>query len=120
MFVTLSPKIAPLIAQAAASGGPLFADSNGKAYKLQDFTENVFYPALDAIGIDNPIVEIAGGVKHYKLTPHSCRHTFATLMKRVGGADKDKLELIRHASGEMLRYYQDVDIADFQKITDAI
>lgn len=118
--VTLSPKIAPLIAQAAASGGPLFPDSAGKAYKLQDFTENVFYPALDAIGIDNPIVEIAGGVKRHKLTPHSCRHTFATLMKRVGGADKDKLELIGHASGEMLRYYQDVDIADLQKITDAI
>lgn len=118
--VTLSPKIAPIIAQAAASGGPLFADSAGKPYKLQDFTENVFYPALDAIGIDNPIVEIAGGVKRHKLTPHSCRHTFATLMKRVGGADKDKLELIGHASGEMLRYYQDVDIADLQKITDAI
>lgn len=118
--VTLSPKIAPLIAQAAASGGPLFADSAGKAYRLQDFTENVFYPTLDAIGIDNPIVEIAGGVKRHKLTPHSCRHTFATLMKRVGGADKDKLELIGHASGEMLRYYQDVDIADLQKITDAI
>jgi integrase/ribosomal protein L40E len=118
--VTLSPKIAPLIAQAAAPGGTLFADSAGKPYKLQDFTENVFYPALDAIGIDNPIVEIAGGVKRHKLTPHSCRHTFATLMKRVGGADKDKLELIGHASGEMLRYYQDVDIADLQKITDAI
>lgn len=118
--VTLSPKIAPLIAQAAASGGTLFADSAGKPYRLQDFTENVFYPALDAIGIDNPIVEIAGGVKRHKLTPHSCRHTFATLMKRVGGADKDKLELIGHASGEMLRYYQDVDIADLQKITDAI
>lgn len=118
--VTLSPKIAPLIAQAAASSGPLFPDSTGKAYKLQDFTENVFYPALEAIGIDNPIVEIAGGVKRHKLTPHSCRHTFATLMKRVGGSDKDKLELIGHASGEMLRYYQDVDIADLQKITDAI
>lgn len=118
--VTLSPKIAPLIAQAAATDGPLFADSAGRAYTLKDFTENVFYPALDAIGIDNPIVEIAGGVKRHKLTPHSCRHTFATLMKRVQGADKDKLELIGHASGEMLRYYQDVDIADLQKITDEI
>lgn len=118
--VTLSPKIAPLIAQAAASGGPLFADSAGKPYVLKDFTENVFYPALEAIGIDNPIVEIAGGVKRHRLTPHSCRHTFATLMKRVDGADKDKLELIGHASAEMLRYYQDVDIADLQKITDVI
>ena len=118
--VTLSPKIASLVAARAARGGPLFADGAGNAWKLKDFTENAFYPALDAIGIDNPIVEIAGGLKRHKLTPHSCRHTFATLMKRVDGADKDKQELIGHASGEMLRYYQDVDIEDLRKITDAM
>ena len=118
--VTLSPKIAPLVAARAARGGPLFADGAGNAWKLKDFTEDAFYPALDAIGIDNPIVEIAGGLKRHKLTPHSCRHTFATLMKRVEGADKDKQELIGHASGEMLRYYQDVDVEDLRKITDAM
>ena len=41
-------------------------------------------------------------------------------MKRVDGADKDKQELIGHASAEMLRYYQDVEIADLRRITDAI
>ena len=54
------------------------------------------------------------------LTPHSCRHTFATLMKRVRGADKDKLELIGHTSTDMLRHYQDVDFSDLCRITDAI
>lgn len=118
--VTLSPKIAPLIAVRAARGGPLFPDDAGNTWKLKDFTENAFYPALEGIGIDNPIVEIAGGLKRHKLTPHSCRHTFATLMKRVEGADKDKQELIGHASGEMLRYYQDVDLEDLRRITDAL
>ena len=118
--VTLSPKIAPIIERQAASGGPLFADDNGKAWRLKDFTESAFYPALEAIGIDNPIVEIAGGMKRHRITPHSCRHTFATLMKRVDGADKDKQELIGHASAEMLRYYQDVEIADLKRITDVI
>lgn len=118
--VTLSPKIAPLIAARAARGGPLFPDDAGNAWKLKDFTENAFYPALEGIGIDNPPVEIAGGLKRHRLTPHSCRHTFATLMKRVDGADKDKQELIGHASGEMLRYYQDVDVEDLRKITDAM
>ena len=33
---------------------------------------------------------------------------------------KDKQELIGHASAEMLRYYQDVEIADLRRITDAI
>ena len=41
-------------------------------------------------------------------------------MKRVGGADKDKLELIGHTSTEMLRHYQDVDYADLRAITDAL
>ena len=41
-------------------------------------------------------------------------------LKRVAGADKDKLELIGHASAEMLRYYQDVSLDDLRKITDAL
>jgi len=118
--VTLSPKIKALIAQAAAQGGPLFPNPSGSAWKLQEFTEKAFYPALEAIGIENPIVEIAGGVKRHRITPHTCRHTFATLMKRVDGADKDKQELIGHATAEMLRYYQDVDLQDLRRITDAI
>lgn len=39
------------------------------------------------------------------------------MMKRVTGADKDKQELIGHASSEMLRYYQDVRLADLRRIT---
>lgn len=70
---------------------------------------------LEAAGISNPVEN-----KRHKYTPHTCRHTFATLMKRVEGADKDKQELIGHASAEMLRYYQDVDLADLKRITDAI
>ena len=118
--VTVSPKIKSLIPQNIASDKPLFADPSGEPWALKDFTERVFYPALEQIGIDNPIVEVGGGVKRHKYTPHSCRHTFATLMKRVPGAEKDKLELIGHASCEMLRYYQDVDVADLRRITDAL
>ena len=41
-------------------------------------------------------------------------------MKRVTGADKDKQELIGHASPKMLRYYQDVNIEDLKKIINSI
>lgn len=115
--VTLSPKIAPLVARRALSGGPICGESPAS---LRQWSESVFYPALEACGIDNPMVEVGGGVQRHRITPHSCRHTFATLIKRVGGADKDKLELIGHTSGEMLRHYQDVDLADLRQITDAI
>lgn len=42
------------------------------------------------------------------------------MMKRVQGADKDKLELMGHTSTEMLRHYQDASYDDLRKITDAI
>ena len=117
--VTVSPKILPYIAARAAEPY-LFADGDGNAWRLQTWTENVFYPALEMCGIPNPMIEVAGGVKRHLYTPHSCRHTFATLMKRVEAAEKDKIELIGHTSGEQLRYYQDVDLEDLRRITDQI
>ena len=54
------------------------------------------------------------------LSPHCCRHTFATLLKDVPAPDKDKLRLIGHTSAEMLRHYQDVDVDSLRRITDAL
>lgn len=46
--------------------------------------------------------------------------TFATLAKRIKTPDKDMLELIGHTDISMTRYYQDVDLNDLRKITDAL
>lgn len=118
-FVTVSPKIKPILDEMLPEEGYI-VQLDKRVDRLKVFTNEIFYPALKAIGIDNPMVEIAGGKTRHKYTPHTCRHTFATLMKRVSGSDKDKQELIGHASAEMLRYYQDVDLADLKLITDAI
>ena len=117
--VTISPKILPFVEHRVAVGGPL-CSNKGRYWGLKAFSEKAFYPALDACGIDNPMVEVGGGVLRHRITPHSCRHTFATLIKRVAGADKDKLELIGHTSTEMLRHYQDISLDDLRVITDAI
>lgn len=116
--VTVSPKIQPYVDAIIGNrtGGPFIKSPKGTFWDYSNFRQDIFYPVLDEIGISNPIGE--NGV--HKYTPHSCRHTFATLMKRVAGADKDKLELIGHTSTEMLRYYQDVSISDLKKITDKI
>lgn len=122
-IVTVAPKIQPVLKGIIGdkADGPLFPDkTTGDFLPLKRFTEDCFYPALTEIGIENPLVADSSGNKRHKYTPHSCRHTFATLLKRVSGADKDKLELIGHTSDEMLRYYQDVDINDLKKITDQI
>ena len=79
----------------------------------------MFYDVLDACGIENP-VEGPEGAKRHRYTPHSCRHTFATLMKRVEAPDKDKLSLIGHTSNEMLRHYQDVSFEDLRRVTNAL
>jgi len=118
--VSVSPKIRALIERRTASDGPLYPDEEGKPWTLRRFTESVFYPALEACGIENPVIEQSGTGLRHKYTPHTCRHTFATLLKRIPGAEKDKLELMGHTSGDMLRYYQDVSMADLHKLTDAI
>lgn len=121
--VTVSPKIQPIIDNLLAhrSEGAIFVSKYGNQWHYaKDFADDAFYPALEQIGIDNPMVEAGGDTKRHKYTPHSCRHTFSTLMKRIDAPAKDKLELIGHTSEEMLRYYQDVDLNDLRKITDSL
>ena len=118
--VTISPKIQGIIDRLTKDkiAGPVFCGDGGKQMSIKDY-RSTFYNVLEACGIDNPTEE-RDGVSYHKYTPHSCRHTFATMMKRVQGADKDKLELIGHTSSEMLRHYQDVSYEDLRKVTDAL
>ena len=118
--VTVSPKIQPIIDRLTRDkiSGPVFCAPDGGAMTIEQYRA-LFYRALDECGIENP-VEGPEGAKRHRYTPHSCRHTFATLMKRVDGADKDKLELIGHTSNEMLRHYQDVSLEDLRRVTDAL
>ena len=115
--VTVSPKIQPYVdALVAAAGADGFVFGKlGKQLPIEDYRE-LFYDLLKRCGIDNPVDEEG----RHRLTPHACRHTFATLMKRVQGADADKLALIGHTSTEQLRDYQDVPIEDLRAITDQL
>lgn len=119
-IVTVSPKIQNIIDLLTARkvSGPVFCDVDGTIMSSAKYRQK-FYDALEACGLDNPIIEV-NGVNRRTYTPHSCRHTFATLMKDVKAPDKDKLALIGHTSTEMLRHYQDVDLEGLRKITDAI
>lgn len=117
--VTVSPKIQPIIDTLTRKpAGAIFCAADGGFLALKSYRQ-IFYDVLDACGVDNPVTQ-EGGVNRHKYTPHSCRHTFATLLKGVNAPDKDKLELIGHTNTEMLRHYQDVAIDDLRKITDAL
>ena len=114
--VTVSPKIQPWIDafRKAAGGGFVFGRA-GEQLSPEEYRE-LFYDLLDRLGIENH-VDDAG---RHRVTPHSCRHTFATLMKGARGSDTDKLALIGHTSTDQLREYQDVSFADLRAITDQL
>lgn len=118
--VTISPKIQPIIDRLASgrSAGAFFCSSDGSQLDIKEY-RSMFYDLLNDLGLDNPTYKVHDQQKH-TYTPHSCRHTFATLMKRVNGSTKDKLQLIGHSSEEMLHYYEDVSLEDLRKITDEI
>lgn len=96
----------------------MFCADDGGKIELAEYREH-FSKFLEECGIENPVTEV-DGVSHHKYTPHSARHTFASLMKKVSGADKDKLALIGHTSTEILRNDQDADVQSLRKITGAI
>jgi integrase len=116
--VTVSPKIKPMIDMMIGDRltGNVFMDPKGdkitpKKYRLD------FYDTLDRIGIDNPVDEIS---KMKTYSPHCCRHTFATLIKNISAADKDKRSLTGHASQQMIEHYQHSNLKDLLNITDQI
>lgn len=113
--VTVSPKIQPYVDTLLSRSADCVFTTTGKPLRLKEY-RSLFYSVLERCGIDNPVDDDG----RHRLTPHSCRHTFATLMKRVSGSDTDKLALIGHTSTEQLRYYQDVSYSDLRRITDAI
>ena len=114
--VPVSPKIQCYV-DARLAGDPqryVFGE-DGAQQDLAKYRE-AFYALLERLQIPNRTDEQG----RHRVTPHSCRHTFATLMKRVSGSDTDKLALIGHTSTEQLRDYQDVPVEDLRKIIDAL
>lgn len=120
-IVTISPKIQDIVTGLVVGKGPddYVFDADGRRMRDGEYRD-LFYAALDACGLQNPIIDGDGLTPRHTYTPHSCRHTFATLVKRVDGADKDKLELIGHTDTKMLQHYQDVSLDDLRAITDKI
>lgn len=111
-IVTVSPKILPLIERFAETNpdGYLFSKDGSKMSQKVYYKE--FYKALSKMGIQSE--------SDHTLTPHSCRHTFATLLKNVTAPDRDKLRLIGHTDIKMLQYYQDVSYEDLREITNKL
>lgn len=117
--VTISPKIQPIIERLVCgrTEGKIFRDlEKGTPLTIEKYRKKCFYPALQQMGLPQPAPD---GTKR-ELTPHCCRHTFATLLKDIDAPDKDKLKLMGHTSVKMLQHYQHTDYEDLKSITDKI
>lgn len=115
--VTVPPRIQPYIDDLMSKARPyVFRNyTTGKSMSLTNYRMH-FYEVLEAAGIDNPMIE---GRRKY--SPHTCRHTYATMLKRVpGAAEKDVLELIGHSDISQTIDYQDVSLQDLRRITDLL
>ena len=112
-IITISPRICHFFGVFGVGEYLFFTD--GKNRNERHFRESIFYPVLQQLGIDtmNP-----DGTHRY--TPHCCRHTFATLMKKVDAPATDKQKLIGHSKFEMTAYYTHTDLESLRKITDSI
>lgn len=111
--VTISPKITKLVVDIVGDrkSGAIFCRHDGKAFNIKQYRE-VFYAALKQMGIESS--------ENHKLTPYSCRHTFASMADRVTGNDNAKLELMGHTDVTMLRHYQHADLDALRRVTDAL
>lgn len=118
-IVPVHPLIQAFVAERYLSGGKfLFSDSKGVPLTLDRFRTRMFYPALEAAGIQKCPEE--GDKERPERTPYSCRHTFATMMKDVAGAAKDKAALMGHTSYEMTLHYQHEDYESLKSIVEKI
>lgn len=112
-IITISPKIMPFFTD-FGKGKYLFF-SGDKKFSEKDFRSKIFYHTLNVLGMN----DVNSNGTH-KLSPHCCRHTFATLMKNVDAPNTDKQKLIGHSSFEMTAHYTHTDIDSLKKITDNI
>ena len=89
----------------------------GGKYTLKKWTQYHFYRCLERAGIENPMVKAGGGTARHRITPHSCRHTFARLLKGVKDAPVEtKLDIIGHTDEEQLRDYMDSTLPERQAV----
>lgn len=111
--ITISPRLLPFFADFGKGEYLFFAD--GESRTERRFRRDIFYAALERLEIET----VQAGEKHL-YTPHCCRHTFATMMKKVDAPVTDKQKLIGHSSFEMTAHYTHTDIDSLKKITDVL
>lgn len=90
-YIPICKRIMPLVERHMADGGETLICRGGNSLTYQQFKYGVWDKMKDVVGVER--------------TPHECRHTGITLMRRFG-IDKDLVKLIvGHATGDVTDRY---------------
>lgn len=107
--IPIPPRILPILQHwgAGTKTDEVLISVNGRQMRQKDFREKHYYPALKRLGLK-------------RLVPHCCRHTYATLLKKVDVSDADKMKAIGHSEQSMLLHYTHSDLEGVKKIANQI
>lgn len=108
-LVPVSPVIQPILHKLTKDkiSGQIFCMNNGKRMTVSNFRAHYYYDILMYAGVE-------------RKPPHAARHTFATLLKRAGAPDDDRIKLIGHSSIAQTRHYTHAEIDELRAIIDRI
>lgn len=97
----------------------LVRNETGQRINASNWRRRKFYPLLRSLGI---LGEEEGTTGHPpRLTPHSCRHTYASLAVQAGVPDELLKTLIGHADySTTINLYNHDDVADLKKAAELI
>ena len=106
--VTIPAVIMPVVKrQLSGSSDYIFPAPDGSKMDLSHFRTRYYYPTLKSLDVR-------------PLPPYSCRHTFATMLKKIKGPATDKQKLMGHTSFTMTAHYTHTDVESLAAITDEL
>ncbi len=82
-IIPIHPKIKPLIVKRYSGAEDYLFSSQRSRMEPNNYRKRIYYPILDRLGIR-------------RLTPHACRHTFASLLSRAKVQTVDIQKLLGH------------------------
>jgi len=102
-IVPIHEEIRPIITKWVSENKKYLIEHNGKKLGVYNYRENYFKPFLLELGIEG-------------VSPHTCRHTTATILSKAGASTKSIQLIMGHAEySTTAQTYTHLDIDDLQK-----
>ncbi len=108
-IIPIHPKIYPFIKKWYEKGGDyLICGENGNGINPDNYRKRYYFPCLEKLDIR-------------RLTPHSCRHTFASMMAKAGANTKYIQEIIGHEDYALTaNVYTHTEVKELKKAIEMI